>query len=148
MVVMVGTRAAESESSPELDASSTAQKADAVIQNLLMSTVCRSPEFMMHLLIVHTRPIIEYASVMWNTGYVQDQKKLESVQRLWARHVSGLEGPESQVYGEHLKTLDLFSVEGCFLTLQLSSLSVGKCFMVSALYRHQSWVSPNSGSRI
>ena len=49
------------------------------------------------------------------TGYVQDQKQLESVQRLWT-HVSGLEGPESQVYGEHLKTLDLFLVEGCFLT--------------------------------
>ena len=97
-------------------ARSTAQKAGAVAQNLLKSTVCRTPEFMMHLLRVHIRPIIEYASVVWNTGYVQDRKKLESVQRLWTRQVLGLEGKN---YGERLKALDLFSVEGRLLRADL-----------------------------
>ena len=48
-------------------AHSTAQKAGAVTQNLLKSTVCRSPEFVMHLFRVHICPIIEYASELCGT---------------------------------------------------------------------------------
>ena len=47
---------------------------------------------------------------------MQDKKKLESVQRLWTRHVLGLETKE---YGELLKALDLFSVEGRLLRADL-----------------------------
>ena len=97
-------------------ARTAARKAGAVAQSLLKSTVCRSPDFMLYLLKVHIRPVLEYASVVWNTGYVQDKKKLESVQRLWTRHVLGLETKE---YGERLKALDLFSVEGRLLRADL-----------------------------
>ena len=54
-------------------ARTTARKAAAVAHNLLKDTVCRSPDFMVHLFKVHIRPILEYASVVWNTGYVQDR---------------------------------------------------------------------------
>ena len=97
-------------------ARATARKAGAIAQNLLKSTVCRSPDFMLHLLKVHIRPVLEYASVVWNSGYMLDKKKLESVQRLWTRHVLGLEKKE---YMDRLKSLDLYSVEGRFLRADL-----------------------------
>ena len=64
---------------------------------------------MIHLLKIYIRPILEYASVVWKTSYAQDRRRLESVQRLWTQHVLGLEEKE---YGECLKALGLFSVEG------------------------------------
>ena len=97
-------------------AQSAARKAGAIAHNLLKSTVCRSSDFMIYLLKAHIRPILEYASVVWNTSYAQDRRRLESVQRLWTRHVLGLEKKE---YGERLKALDLFSVEGRMLRADL-----------------------------
>ena len=112
-------------------AQNTTRKAGGVAHNLLKSTVCRSPVFMIYLLKTHIRPILEYASVVWNTGYVQDRRKLESVQRLWTRHVIGLEKKE---YGERLKTLDLYSVEGRLLRADLI-----KCWKV---FRGQCSIQP------
>ena len=40
----------------------TAQKAGGLSNNLLRSTVCRSHEFMVSLLVAHVRPLIDYAS--------------------------------------------------------------------------------------
>ena len=88
------------------------RKAGGVAHNLLKGTVCREPEFMMHILKTHIRPILEYASPVWNTGYVQDMKRLESVQRLWTRQIKGLEGKE---YGDRLRSLDLYSIKGRLL---------------------------------
>ena len=45
-------------------------------------TVCRTPEFMLFFFTTHVRPIIEYASCLWNTGYVEDLRKLERIQIL------------------------------------------------------------------
>ena len=93
-----------------------ARKAGAVAHNFLKATVCREPDFMIHILVTHIRPVLEYASVVWNTGYREDARRLEAVQRLWTRHVKGLEGQE---YGERLKSLDLFSVTGRLLRIDL-----------------------------
>ena len=49
---------------------------------------------------------------MWNSGYIQDIKRLEAVQRLWTRHILGLQDKE---YGVRLQALNLFSVKGRFL---------------------------------
>ena len=57
----------------------TAHKAGGLAQSLLKSTVCRSPTFMISLYITHIRPIIEYCSCVWNTGYAQDILLLERV---------------------------------------------------------------------
>ena len=96
--------------------SSVAHKAYGLCQSFLKSTVCRTPEFMMFLLTTHVRPLIEYASCIWNTGYKEDLRKLERVQRMWTRHIKGLEGLS---YGERLSELSLFSMQGRLLRADL-----------------------------
>ncbi len=64
---------------------------------------------MVTLYITHIRPLLEFASCVWNTGFVGDLRLLESVQRTWTRHIDGLfELP----YSDRLRVLDLFSVQG------------------------------------
>ena len=78
---------------------------------------------MRHLFVTHVRPILEYCSCVWNTGYLGDLKLLESVQRRWTKEVDGL---SSRPYSERLRALDLFSVRGRLLRCDL--LKVWKCF--------------------
>ena len=80
--------------------------------SLLKSTMCRSPSFMVKLFVTHVRPILEFASPVWNTGYVMDLSLLESVQRRWTKHITGCEG---MTYDQRLRTLDLYSVKGRLL---------------------------------
>ena len=116
-----------------------ARKAGAVARNFLKSTVCRDPDFMLLLLKSHIRPLLEYASPVWNTGYIQDVKKLEAIQRLWTRNTRGLENKE---YGERLQSLDLFSVKGRLLRADLI-----KCWKIfhgaSAIQPADLWVTNN-----
>ena len=87
-----------------------------LMTNLLSSTLCRSEEFMRGLYTSHIRPKIEYASPLWNLGYIGDVKLLERLQRRWTRAVEGL---ELLSYGERLQKLDLFSLQGRFLRFDL-----------------------------
>ena len=50
-----------------------------------------------------------YCSSLWNTGYLQDLRLLERVQRRWAKHIFGL---ETLSYANHLQSLQLYSVQG------------------------------------
>ena len=84
-------------------------KVGGMASNFLKSTVCRSANFMMNILTVHLRPVLEYASPLWNTGYKGDLVLLESVQRRWTRNVEGLEGLP---YYARLQKLNLYSVQG------------------------------------
>ena len=81
-----------------------------------LSTVCRSPDVLLFFFTTHMTyhylciiPIIEYASCLWDTGYVDDLRKLERAQRRWTKQV---EGPGDLSYPERLKQLELFSVKG------------------------------------
>ena len=58
-----------------------AHKANALASNFLKlkSTVSSSPEFMLFLWKMHIRPVIEYGSCIWNTGYISDISLLEQV---------------------------------------------------------------------
>ena len=109
---------------------STAQKAGGLAQSILKATVCRSPEFMLTLLTTHIRPILEYCSCLWHTGYISDIKTLESVQRRWTKRVERL----SQVdYGTRLRTLNLYSVSGRLLRADMIfcwKIFHGKCSVV------------------
>ena len=67
---------------------------------------------MLLLLTSHIRPILDYCSCVWNTGYAQDLRALERVQRRWTKHIDGMAGLS---YGERLKTLKLYSVQGRLL---------------------------------
>ena len=88
------------------------RKAGGMAQNFLKSTVCRKPEFMLFLLTTHIRPIIEYCSCVWSTGYQGDLRLLESVQRRWTKQICGI---RDLSYAERLHTLNLFSVKGRLL---------------------------------
>ena len=64
---------------------------------------------MKNLFIAHVRPIIDYCSSVWNTGYIQDLKILESVQRHFTKQINGL---SRFSYADRLKFLNLFSIRG------------------------------------
>lgn len=95
---------------------SVAHKAGGLAQNFLKSTVCRTPEFMLFLLTTHIRPVIEYCSCLWNTGYQGDLRLLESIQRRWTKQISSVEGLS---YAERLQALKLYSVQGRLLRADL-----------------------------
>ena len=91
-------------------------RAGGLMGDLLRSTVCRSPHFMLTLFVTHIRPIIEYCSSVWNVGYMGDVRSVESLQRRWTREIDGMVGVD---YEERLRVLDLFSVYGRLLRKDL-----------------------------
>lgn len=97
-------------------AQQTAHKASGLSHSLLKATVCRTEEFMVFLLKTHIRPILDYSSCLWSTGYAGDVKLLESVQRRWTKQVVGL---SSLSYADRLKSLNLFSIQGRLLRADL-----------------------------
>ena len=93
-----------------------AHKASVLTHCFLKSTVCRSREFMIFLLITHIRPMLEYCSCLWDTGYIGDIRLLENVQRRWTKQIDGL---KSCSYSERLQILQLYSVQGRLLRADL-----------------------------
>ena len=91
------------------------RKSSGLANQLLRSTVCRSPKFMVTLFISHIRPIVDYCSTLWNLGYLGDVRKLEGVQRRWTANVSGLEGLD---YPERLSRLNIYSIKERLLRSQ------------------------------
>ena len=91
----------------------TANKAGGVATSILKSTVCRSPNFMTTILMSDIRPILDFASPIWNLGFVCDYKLLETVQRRWTKNILGLTAEVS--YDERLRRLNLFSMKGRLL---------------------------------
>ena len=87
-------------------------KASSLCSNILKTTVCRKKEFLMPLFIAHVRPILEFASCVWSTGYVGDSKLLEGVQRRWTKKIEGL---AEFSYENRLRYLNLYSVKGRML---------------------------------
>lgn len=80
---------------------SVVSKAARLSYSFLKSTLCRSPSFMVKLFITHVRPLLEFASPVWNTGYITDLSLLESVQRRWTKLITGC---ETMSYDQRLKT--------------------------------------------
>ena len=122
----------------------TAQKAGGLAQNLLKSTVCRSPEFMTTIFSSHVRPIMEYCSVIWHTGYIGDLRILESVQRRWTKRIDGMTQLD---YGSRLRSLNMYSVSGRLLRADMIycwKLFNGQCCVPpSALFSP----APQGGTR-
>ena len=80
----------------------------------------------------HIRPLIEFGSTVWHTGYLGDLKLLESVQRRWTREIEGL---AELSYSERLKDLNLYSVQGRLLQADLI-----KCWKI---FHGQSSIAPS-----
>ena len=91
-------------------------RANALVSQMLRGTLCRSKNFMLTVFVAHVRPILEYCSVLWNVGYLEDTKKLESVQKKWTREVEGL---RELRYQERLRELGLYSIYGRLLRADL-----------------------------
>ena len=47
------------------------RKASGVVHTFLNATLCRDPDFEVQNFQTHIRPVLEYASVEWNTGYTR-----------------------------------------------------------------------------
>lgn len=122
----------------------TAHKAGGLIHSLLKSTVCRSPDFMMSLFCTHVRPIIEYCSCVWFTGYVSDLRVLESLQRRWTKRIAGMEDLD---YTARLKSLNQYSVQGRLMRADMIlcwKIFHGKCSIAPTdLFT----LAPQSGTR-
>lgn len=91
-------------------------KASGLAANLLKTTLCRSQHYMITLYKSHIRPLLEFASCVWNTGFMGDLRLLESVQRSWTRHIEGF---TELSYDQRLESLDLYSVQGRLLRADL-----------------------------
>ena len=94
-------------------------RAGRLIGDLLRSTVCRSPKFMLTLFVTHIRPIIEYCSSVWNVGYLGDIRSVEALQRRWTKEIDGMAGVR---YEDRLRMLDLSSIRGRLLRKDLVSV--------------------------
>ena len=64
----------------------------------------------------HIRPHLDYASVVWHSGYIGDIKLLESTQRRWTKKISGF---CDLPYHERLSRSNLFSIRGRLLRADL-----------------------------
>ena len=84
-------------------------KAVGVASSILRGTLCHSSEFMAKIFVTHVRPIIDYASVVWNTGFIGDVQLLERIQRYWTKRIDGL---RELSYDQRLQHLELFSIKG------------------------------------
>ena len=101
----------------------TVGKASALMSELLRSTVCRDTEFMVTLYVSHIRPIVDYCSVVWNSGYLGNSRLLESVQRRWTREITAV---QHLSYTERLKSVGLYSIHGRMLRVEI--IKIWKCF--------------------
>ena len=79
----------------------------------------------------HIRPLLEFGSPVWHTGYLGDLRLLESVQRRWTKQIDGL---HDLSYFVRLKSLNLYSVQGRLLRADLI-----KCWKI---FNNQSAIAP------
>ena len=109
-------------------------KANRIANYILRGTICRSSDFMIQVFITHIRPIIDFGSVVWNTGYIGDLRMLEQVQRRWTKKINGF---ANFSYSDRLSRLNLYSIKGRLLRadlIQVWKIMDGKCPHLSHLF--------------
>ena len=122
--------------------SSITTKASGVVTSLLSSTVNRTPEFMRSIYISHIRPLLEFASPLWNVGFLSDSRKIESVQRRWTKRISGL---EELPYEDRLRRVGLYSMKGRRLRADLIltwKILSGNCPTLDSLFSNAYFFPP------
>ena len=67
---------------------------------------------MVSIFVSHIRPMVDYCYCVWNVAYLEDVRRLESLQRRWTREISGVEALE---YVARLKAIGLYSIQGRLL---------------------------------
>ena len=119
-------------------------RAGSMIGELLRGTVCRAPSFMVCIFTTHVRPLIEYCSSVWFTGYLGDLRLLEPLQRRWTREVDGLRHLD---YISRLKTLGLYSIYGRLMRKDLIKMFKVICLGEPGPLRSMFVLSHNTRSR-
>jgi hypothetical protein len=84
------------------------KKAEGVLASITKTFISRSPCVYLKLYVTLVRPLLEYASPVWNPMHVKYCKRIEAVQRRATRRVSGM---RSLTYPERLAALNLESLE-------------------------------------
>ena len=101
--------------------------AGGLTSNFMSCTLNRKADFLLSIYKAYIRPILDYASPLWNLGYHGDLKLLERIQKRWTRSVEDL---EEVPYYERLRRLNLFSYRGRLLRADLImvwKILHGKC---------------------
>jgi hypothetical protein len=70
--------------------------------------ICGEPRQLFRAFVVYIRPMLEYCSCVWNSCYIGDIKKLESVQKKFAKCLRGLRGLK---YADRLCVLNAEALE-------------------------------------
>ena len=60
--------------------------------------------------------VYKWGSCLWSTGYVQDLRALEKVQRRWTKQIDGM---HDLSYADRLRSLNLYSVQGRLVHAEL-----------------------------
>ena len=79
---------------------------------MLRTTVVRSAEFMVALWVSHVRALLEYGSRVWNTKYLLDATKLESLERRWTKKIHSM---LVMKYVEERRSKGVYSICGSLL---------------------------------
>ena len=90
---------------------SIVSKASGHSVNLLQSTLSRLSDFLVCLFVPHIRVLLEFASPIWNTGYLGDFRNtwatfafLDQFTERWTKNTDGM---EELSYADRLRVLDL-----------------------------------------
>ena len=86
---------------------------------------------MLHSHYIYIRPIVEFGSTVWNTGYHSDLRLLERVQRAWTKQIAG---HELLSYRDRLLSLNLYSIKGRLLRADL--------ILMWKIFHHASTIQP------
>jgi len=78
--------------------------------------VSRNVDLLVRAFITYVRPLLEYNSVIWSPHLKYDIERTEKVQRHFTKRLHGLRGLS---YNEHLKQLNMYSLEHCRLYFDL-----------------------------
>ena len=84
------------------------KKAEGILASITRAFVSRSPHVYLKLFNTLVRPLLEYASPVWNPLQVNMCRRLEAVQRRATRRIPGI---RSLTYSQRLLTLNMESLE-------------------------------------
>lgn len=95
------------------------RKTNAIIHNMFVSFRGHSAGFYVHLFNLYVRPIIEYASPVWNCLSVGDLGKIEKIQRKFTKRLPNMYNYD---YVTRLEILNLSKIETRLKALDLCFL--------------------------
>mgnify|MGYP003519709841 FL=1 len=94
-----------------------AKRAKIICNLILRSFTSRNPEILIRSFIVYVRPVLEYASIVWNPYLIKDINVLENVQKNFTKRILA---DKTLSYTERLKYFSIETLEKRRLVSDLS----------------------------